>query len=494
MSNSSAMSNSYSLELSEETVVMNDESGAFVNSRRPTKISASADRLSDTDTEANASSVSGTLKNDDSSDADSNKIWKPTTPLSISDNQMKFLTKSIVAGASGSDESNLVQNKIVYVKIIPKKTAPTTAVTSKSISTSSSLNDSVSSDVPNVTNEPEPQSSKSNGASDNKEEQSTSKICEDNQPVEHTVNILNNNRILIKSVKNNHSVHAVKNSSAIKANEQKSQEKLLDGTQATNRNIDNINNTSENGRLAEKEVVAEKKAYNHEQLFDEESTCKNDDLQEDAQKIKRESVQLQKPVHQSQILSNNTTGNDKRGRRPNRSSKFKHSEQKSCAQANDKSHSLLYSDTENHHNTKSPVNIEQSVSRPESDVFYDNLSNNIEFLDKRNTRSRNVDFSAKQKKFLKGIQQLTRDSDNETDNSVVDDMDDDLSFCVNHETKIDNFPERRKSIFISKDSTLDFETRVSYTYKHHIIYMRHISWWQGIMGEDTFFGVHDKSL
>lgn len=422
-------------------------------------------------------------------------------------------------------------NKIVYVKFVPKISTQTIVTTATPQSPPKAISlttlkgkhkkpiekTEVNKVSPTKIAVNEPTTSNSSGAS--------------RPPIGHTVNLLNNNRILIKSVKNNQAnsanasittasptkfptndepvnriethqdTHDVKQKNHkpneitlesalnVKPTEEVNQTDEQDVKCVTESNNENLGDIirelemekkqllkelrtdeqdlncvtgSNNGNIATRELEIKK-----EQLFIELQTdditadCKqsNDTIEIDdknllsAQKIKREFEQLQKTVNESKVLSEFVIQHNKRIRRPTKSGK-KHKCNKSLPDIN-----CVIDDN-------MPVHLNRSVSPSSSSVRSASKESDRSIASshhtgtgKRNTRSMNTDFSAKQKKFLKGIQQVTRGTDDETDNnSGVDDDDDDLDYYTKQQSSI---TERRKSIAANKQSFVQTEAKVS---------------------------------
>lgn len=336
------------------------------------------------------------------------------------------------------------------------------------------------------------------------------------KPIEHTVNLLNNNRILIKSVKN-----------SVNANSSNCSQPILTQTINSNANINTnvdkdgkqqmqkISNDEISTDISETKIQHKQsndetqiqlkhridddevnpnlkldtmKSNNGEilkiesELYDVDETkhMLNDTKLNDnsidepkAQKIKREFEQLQKDVNHSKVLSEFIFDQNKPNRRPTKSggkSKHKHSTAlKLDSSIDEKSTSMTMNRSRSPSLRTSPSNSVRSASK-ESDRSASSSFNSSStgLTGKRNTRSRNTDFSAKQKQFLKGIQQLTRGTDDESDN--MDDDEADLDFYLERESctkyqqqqqlqqQVTVSLERRKSI-ISKAISMNVEPK-----------------------------------
>lgn len=186
-------------------------------------------------------------------------------------------------------------------------------------------------------------------------------------------------------------------------------------------------------------------------------------------KIKREYQQLQKTVNQSKVLSEFVIEHNKRNRRPTKSGKSKH--WKHNNKTSNPSVGVSVSGVDDSFEAKmdrcsSPSSVmsesdRSSVATCSSSVNYGATitAASTTAAGKRSTRSQNTDFSAKQKRFLKGIQQITRGTDDETDNQsdVADDDDDDDADYLSSK-KQSHIAERRKSTFVK---SFNLDTKVS---------------------------------
>lgn len=305
------------------------------------------------------------------------------------------------------------------------------------------------------------------------------------KPVEHTVNLLNNNRILIKSVKPNHATSPVSMPTALvknAANEgfefssQKCDAKQLvnETSEITVQNVTNVKATTEqtidqlnvvnetkceidanNGKTEQADSELEIKK---EQILNENSTDAviEDDTnsvdEEIRSKIKREFEKLQKVVNEAKVMAGFVIEPNKHNRRPTKSGKGKH---------NKYNNSLNDMTALVDEKVPPSVQLNRSASPSSSSVRSaskesDRSATSGFGAGKRNTRSMNTDFSAKQKQFLKGIQQVTRGTDDETDNnSGVDDDEDDVDYYAKQQP---NIVERRKSFAASKSFSNESKT------------------------------------
>lgn len=304
------------------------------------------------------------------------------------------------------------------------------------------------------------------------------------KPVEHTVNLLNNNRIVIKSVKSTGSTPPSKSnvgvehvaativstsantSTVSKAAHTTSAEKVKSETDSVDTKDHIESNTdivdtpnrqqqlpctktdqsescatrsncdaSDNGELNDTidDIKCDSKILQHmfEKSTDNIANDHNEHEPKPTKQIARELKQLQNDVSKSKILTEFIQ--DQSGpssRRPLQ------------GRAKQKVASLV-DDTEN--SADAMANRVDSPALSESDRSVSSVAGTSS--GKRNTRSRNMDFSAKQKRFLKDIQQVTRGTDDDSD-ALADDDDDDLDFHVerNMNAKSSIPTERRKSI------------------------------------------------
>lgn len=310
------------------------------------------------------------------------------------------------------------------------------------------------------------------------------------KPIGHTVNLLNNNRILIKSVKNNHTnipaVAATKNTfnagpailpptqtkdkndarrHSNETNETTSEKTVNvtkdEETDQTNEKetncVDNTNDKQMNEKnelkVKTEEVLNANVSVQHGVVDDDDNNDNDIKPREHinadeytAQKFKREFEQLQKTVNESKVLSEFIIGHNKRNRRQTKSGKSKHKYNNSV-EVNSPIDEKIGIAMINR--SASPSSSSVRSASKESDRSATSSSFNSSAA-KRNTRSMNTDFSAKQKQFLKGIQQITRGTDDETDNNsgVGDDDDDDIDYYTAKQQS--NITERRKSVMIKQ--------------------------------------------
>ncbi|XP_031625842.1 protein kinase C-binding protein 1-like isoform X2 [Contarinia nasturtii] len=405
-----------------------------------------------------------------------------------------------------SPQSNL--NKILYVKLMPRTNVQPVIVSTATESQSPPKSIPIStvkskqSPIKMTVQEPTTSNLSSNAGG------MTPKT------LGHTVNLLNNNRILIKSVKNNNHTNTcaqqptstsssssscasviktsaesttmtvddkIENSpSFIKNNE------IVDVKQQTKNvtnestlhvmNVEKIEEIDQQEQVKsklsfemnrgpiddceleiKKELLSNKNSIEQQQqqqhMVDDikisSHTIEDDDdgrILVSAKKIKREFEQLQKTVNESKVLSEFIIEHSKRERRPTKSGKSKHKYNNSLTEISNSSADEKFSTPVNRSSSPSSSSV-RSMSK-ESDRSVTSSFNSS--TGKRNTRSMNTDFSAKQKQFLKGIQQVTRGTDDETDNnSGVDDDDDDLDYFTKQQP---NIIERRKSTAVNKQS------------------------------------------
>lgn len=234
------------------------------------------------------------------------------------------------------------------------------------------------------------------------------------ETVEHTVNLLNNNKILIKSVKSASSSSASPVSTKSEA--------------STKSEKQNINSSLSTAKPCEKEDLKSIE-------IDTTITSKIDGQKSQispAPKMKREFEQLQKTVNESKILTEFIFDRNTRGRRTIKSTQKQttQSVQQNDAMATDKSNNLT---NVNSINTQSN---EMGVDQPDKDENEKLVTPST--ASKRNTRSRNSDFSAKRKRFMKDVIKESRGSDDDADDSEnsfdSDDENETKSYVENNET------------------------------------------------------------
>lgn len=212
--------------------------------------------------------------------------------------------------------------------------------------------------------------------------------------VERTVNLLNNNKIIIKSVK------CMNPSNALPA--------------TTKIDTSAKNEKPNSNSMSQRCETNESKTHSDRVKMSDATERKSL-----APKIKREFEQLQKTVNESKVLTEFIIDRYPRGRRSVKTT-LKRSEQIAVQQqANEM-------DTEKIEQSDRSPNRSRSNSpaTKESDKLVVGASS------KRYTRSRNSDFSAKQKSFIKGILEVTRGSDDESEHSVGEDDEADVDFYV----------------------------------------------------------------
>lgn len=147
-------------------------------------------------------------------------------------------------------------------------------------------------------------------------------------------------------------------------------------------------------------------------------------------KLNREFEMLTKTVNESKVLTEFIIDQSTRGRRSLKAS----TKRKQQLIPNTSMGSELSTVSGTECRNESPLADARSRSK-ESDKSGTSGSG-ANATGKRSTRSQNSDFSAKQRRFLKGIQQLTRGTDDESENSAFDDDDDDIDYgCVVDQTK-----------------------------------------------------------
>lgn len=409
---------------------------------------------------------------------DEKKTWvAEAEPVPPAKAEQKLPAMSPILFAAPAPSTNTTATKpksaiqILYVKpfAFPRSTSHTTNVTisSPSISYATSLTPTNMKteyffETLNVSQLSSIRSTEAGTNDVNASGASTSTInSEPTKPVEHTVNLLNNNRIVIKSVKNTAATTTttttttsptkcnVDNDGAIeiqaKCHEIKHETKhsiesdtskfvegtlpQLDTDQLQDSHSEQSKcNISDNG-------ITNTDDHKHElkqpqRMFD---ACKlNESAEHEPKitKIRREFKQLQKDVSESKILTEFIMDQNTNNRRPLLASgKQKHTP----------------NTTVELHDGDSPC--AESPAQAEGGQFAASLVGGT-FSGKRYTRSRNTDFSAKQRKFLKGIQQVTRGTDDESD--IVEDNDDtDVDFQMEQDAAAKHLlaaAEQRKSL------------------------------------------------
>lgn len=320
------------------------------------------------------------------------------------------------------------------------------------------------------------------------------------KPIGHTVNLLNNNRILIKSVKNNHTnipaVAATKNTfnagpAILPPTQTKDKNDARRHSNETNETTSektvNVTKDEETDQTNEKETKCADNT-NDKQMNENELKVKTEEVlnanvsvqhgdvddnndndikprehinadEYTAQKFKREFEQLQKTVNESKVLSEFIIGHTKRNRRQTKSGKSKHKYNNSVEVNNspiDEKIGIAMINRSASPSSSSVRSASKESDRSASSSFASSAA-------KRNTRSMNTDFSAKQKQFLKGIQQITRGTDDETDNNsgVGDDDDDDIDYYTAKQQP--NITERRKSVMVKQTYISDVKVSTKET-------------------------------
>lgn len=241
------------------------------------------------------------------------------------------------------------------------------------------------------------------------------------QTIERTVNLLNNNKILIKSVKSTANVSPVfaptstVTDAAGKCDDSHIETKLTTTCSqptVTPALVESVGVSATCNQAESGEIVAEQ----------DDSPIRKQAVP----KIKREFEQLQKTVNESKILMEYVIDRKTRGRRAKKGLRSVTStpdiDETDSLKSRDGSRSRSISRNE------SPMEGGRSVSK-ESDRSVGGSN--------RNMRSQNVDFSAKQKKFLRNIQK-SHESGEDSDDSVnyVDEPED--LFFMDNEDKMDD--------------------------------------------------------
>lgn len=153
-------------------------------------------------------------------------------------------------------------------------------------------------------------------------------------------------------------------------------------------------------------------------------------------KMNRELEMLEKTVNESKVLTEFIIDQSTRGRRSLKAStKRKQQLIPNTSMGSELSSPIIVGETRN----ESPLAADTRSPSKESDKS--GTSGSVQSgagtnaTGKRSTRSQNSDFSAKQRRFLKGIQQVTRGTDDESENSAFDDDEDDIDYDCDMETK-----------------------------------------------------------
>lgn len=358
-----------------------------------------------------------------------------------------------------------------------------------------------------------------------REEPTTSNSCTvaasqlPSKSVGHTVNLLNNNRILIKSVKT--IPHAAtqqqqqetaedeidKKSDICSVSESVKYTDIAEMTCDSNTNANNGSTASldiKKEQLNENSMDGGGDDDNNEDDNDDDDDDGADDDEKDSkkhiisvvndidtsdtatiassadividgknsQKIKRENEKVQQSLQRSKVLADFISEHKKRNYRPSKSGsigkskhwKQKQQQQQQQEQEHNQSDTLITVKIDKMDRCSSPsscsVRSASESERSSSVATSSNYGSTVAVAasatagsgagGKRSTRSQNTDFSAKQKRFLKGIQQITRGTDDETDNQsepADDDDEDDVDYYAAAK-KQSHITERRKSIFI----------------------------------------------
>lgn len=430
-------------------------------------------------------------------------------------------SSGIATGSSPPTPASPTSYKILYVKplTLPRSISHPSNVTtsSTSISQATPLNPTKQTNNENALNllklnYSSIRSSDSNGSESNASSDRSSRGSDGSGPspskcvranetpkhVEHTVNLLNNNRIVIKSVKSTGSTPPSKSNfttehvavtavtttattsatvataSSISIEKNKSETDSVTAKANIESNTDIIDTThrqqqpihtntdqsesnakqsncdaSDNGKLVDRTDDNKCDTILPQHMVDKTSDNIVDTTSDHEPKltrqIGRELKQLQKDVSKSKILTEfiqDQIGSS--SRRPMQ--KSGRSRQKPAN---------LADDTED--STDAMANRDDSPALSESDRSASSAAGASS--GKRNTRSRNSVFSAKQKKFLKGVKQLTRGTDDDSDAVAEDDVDD-LDFRMKQDVNVKPTAptERRKSVAMP---ILDTTTQVT---------------------------------
>lgn len=235
---------------------------------------------------------------------------------------------------------------------------------------------------------------------------STSNVDEPTVSVERTVNLLNNNKILIKSVKSNISTTPVLPTSA-------ASEAADNDVEITS--VTPVAVASEAGKSIEIDAIT----INSVAAIANTSDISSNKVKT-APKIKREFEQLQKTVNESKVLMQYVLDQKTRGRREKKSYKLKGS-----ALDNEETESnSSYTRSRSRSTTRieSPMDRRRSISK-ESDRSFGGSN--------RSTRSQNADFSSKQIKFLQTLRKKDVSGDESNESEPDEDDSEDYTYDGN---------------------------------------------------------------
>lgn len=249
------------------------------------------------------------------------------------------------------------------------------------------------------------------------------------ETVERTVNLLNNNKILIKSVK-----------STIKTSPVRSTFTINDGDDAKICNTLG-NNGNANGTVAILDKVNTETNSEHTATLNAKTIIADkppDSTTVVKPKIKREFEQLQKTVNESKVLMEYVIERKARGRRAKISLKTKPltvdvDEMESNTSRSSSLRGLSRSRSTSRN--ESPMEGARSISK-ESDRSISGGGN-------RNMRSQNLEFSVKHRTFLQNIQKQQQDGSN-GDSEDADDFEDEC-FETNENYLENSFPRYKCS-------------------------------------------------
>lgn len=258
----------------------------------------------------------------------------------------------------------------------------------------------------------------------------------------HTVNLLNNNKILIKSVKTSNSASA----SPILGKED-----APPATTSTARcdKIDENSMHSSGGGGGDSgecrtscdssgKATSKNAPYDEHAMADISVAVAAAPPSTSTPKINREFEMLTKTVNESKVLTEFIFDQSTRGGRRSLKSSTKRKQQ---LIPNTSMGSELSTTSVTDLPNDSPM---ADVRGQSKDSDKSGTSGSVQSgagtnaTGKRSTRSQNSDFSAKQRRFLKGIQQISRGTDDESENSAFDDDEDDIDYDCVIETKQPN--------------------------------------------------------
>lgn len=268
----------------------------------------------------------------------------------------------------------------------------------------------------------------------------------------HTVNLLNNNKILIRSVKATNSANAspilVKDETPSTTRCDKIDENSLHSNTADSTECRLSCDSSSIKMNAVNKAQPKHVPFDVNAMGDSVSGAMKMSSTSIATatvkatpststpKMNRELEMLEKTVNESKVLTEFIIDQSTRGRRSLKAStKRKQQLIPNTSMGSELSTPIIVGETRN----ESPLAADTRSPSKESDKSGTSGSAQsgagTNATGKRSTRSQNSDFSAKQRRFLKGIQQVTRGTDDESENSAFDDDEDDIDYDCDMEPK-----------------------------------------------------------